>query len=236
MVLAAQRTLSALAYRAACCIIAPSARIAPGVIVLEGAEIGAEAIIDANAVIGRDVVVGDFARVGACATLANCSVGDATIIHPGVRVGQDGFGFALAAEGAHKKRTQELGVVIGRDCEIGANSCIDRGSWRDTTLGNGCKLDNFVQIGHNVQIGDHCVIAAFCGIGGSTTLGARVFIGAQSGIHQHVSIGEGAKIAARSGVARNVAAGETVGGSPAVSIRDHHKQTLALRKMAKQKI
>jgi UDP-3-O-[3-hydroxymyristoyl] glucosamine N-acyltransferase len=227
---------SVLALRALCSSVSPSASLAPGVIVMEGATIGARSVIDAHAVIGRDVVVGEAVRVGAGVSLSNCTVGDSTNIHPGVCIGQDGFGFILDDKcGGHRKKPQKLRVVIGRDCDIGANSCIDRGSWRNTQIGDGCKLDNLVQIGHNAQLGAHCVVAALCGIGGSATLGNRVFIGAQTGILQHVTIGDGAKVAARSGVTDNVSAGQTVGGSPAVPIRDHHKQTVALRLMSKQR-
>lgn len=129
-----------------------------------------------------------------------------------MRIGQDGFGFTLDEKsGHHKKKPQTLRVIVGEDVEIGANTTVDRGSWRDTVIESGCKIDNLVQIGHNVVLGRGCVVAAQCGIGGSVTLGKQVFVGAQSGIHQHRNIGDGAKIAAKSGVMHDVPAGAIYG-------------------------
>lgn len=221
------------------CQIAKSVTLLPGCVVLEGAVLGAHSVIGAGAVIGCGVRIGEGVKVGDGATLHVCRVGSSTIIHPGGRIGQDGFGFVLnedASNGPHAKKPQTLGVVIGSDVEIGANTCVDRGSWRDTVIGDGVKIDNLVQIGHNVIVGDHSVIAAACGIGGSVTIGKRVLIGAMSGILQHVEIGDRAKIAARSGISCNIPPGSTYGGDPAVPIRQFHKQTIFLRKSIRRNV
>jgi UDP-3-O-[3-hydroxymyristoyl] glucosamine N-acyltransferase len=211
-----------LVSTAANALVHPTAVVHPRAVVRAGAR------VDPNAVIGDDVTVGECAVVGAGASLQNCTIGARAVLHPGARVGQDGFGYTLAA-GGHKKKPQTLRVVLGDDVEVGANSCIDRGSWRDTSVGSGTKIDNLVQVGHNAVIGEHCVIASLCGLGGSVTLGDRVYIGAMTGVLQHTSIGAGAKVAAASRVTANVPPGQTYGGHPAVPIRDYHKQTLAIR-------
>ncbi|GLE11764.1 hypothetical protein PINS_up024403 [Pythium insidiosum] len=140
--------------------------------------------------IGEGVEIGDDTTIASHVTLQNCRIGSRVVLHPGVRVGQDGFGFHLAPSGEHAKKPQELLVEIHDDAEIGANCAIDRGSWRNTVIGRGCKLDNLVQIGHNVQLGAGCVIAAQSGIAGSTTLGKNVHMGGQVGIAQHLQIGD----------------------------------------------
>jgi UDP-3-O-[3-hydroxymyristoyl] glucosamine N-acyltransferase len=222
--------------------IASSATLMRGCVVLEGATIGRGAVIGPNAVIGRNCIIGEAVEIGANASIANCRIGANSILHSGTCVGQDGFGFILAEEGGdsdvdgHVKKAQTLGVIIGDNVEIGANTCIDRGSWRDTVIGNGVKIDNLVQIGHNVIIGDHSVIAAACGIGGSVSIGERSLIGAMSGILQHTMIGSRAKIAARSGVMNDVPSDVTYGGNPAVPIRHFHRQTVTLRSISKRSI
>jgi UDP-3-O-[3-hydroxymyristoyl] glucosamine N-acyltransferase len=150
-----------------------------------------------------------------------------------VRIGQDGFGFAMGA-GGHIKVPQLGGVIIGNDVEIGANTCIDRGSGPSTIIGDGTKIDNLVQIGHNVEIGKHCIIVALVGIAGSTKIGDYVAIGGQSGVAGHLKIGTGAKIAAGSGVMKDIEPGKSVGGSPAMNIRDWHRTTLMIEKMVNE--
>ncbi|TYZ64824.1 hypothetical protein PybrP1_004958 [[Pythium] brassicae (nom. inval.)] len=153
--------------------------------------VGERCEIGAFAFVGEGVEVGEDSVVGAGATLQNCSLGRGVVVHPGVRIGQDGFGFALAPPGElHAKKPQELRVEVHDHVEIGANCTIDRGSWRNTVLGTGCKLDNLIQIGHNVQLGAGCVLAAQTGIAGSTTLGRNVHVGGQVGIAQHLTIGD----------------------------------------------
>ena len=195
----------------------------PGAVIGPGASIGAGSVIGPHAVIGPDVRVGRNASIGAHASVTNALVGDRVILHPGVRIGQDGFGFAMGPKG-HMKIPQIGRVIIQNDVEIGANSCVDRGATRDTIIGEGTKIDNQVQIGHNVTIGRHCVIVSQVGISGSTEIGDFVAIGGQAGLAGHLRIGAGAKIAATAGVMRDVPAGETWGGAPAMPTRQFFKR------------
>ncbi len=168
--------------------------IEPGAVVGAEACVGRGSRIAAGAVIGYRVMIGRGSYVGAGATVTHALIGDRVTIHAGVRIGQDGFGFAMGREG-HLKVPQIGRVVIQDDVEIGANSCIDRGALKDTIIGEGTKIDNLVQIGHNVVIGRHCVIVAHVGISGSTELGDYVVMGGQSGTVGHIKIGTGAQVA-----------------------------------------
>jgi UDP-3-O-[3-hydroxymyristoyl] glucosamine N-acyltransferase len=221
-------------------VIDPTARLGPGCAIEPNAvigalvEIGRACLIGANAVIGRGCIIGDDSRIGANASLSHCILGRRVLIYPGVRIGQDGFGFAPDPTG-HVKVPQLGRVLIEDDVEIGANSTIDRGAGPDTIIGAGTMIDNLVQIGHNVRVGRGCVLVAQMGISGSTRLGDYVMVGGQSGIIGHLTIGNGARIAGQSGVTRDVAPGETVMGSPAVPIRDHHRQVMLLRRLAAKK-
>jgi UDP-3-O-[3-hydroxymyristoyl] glucosamine N-acyltransferase len=218
----------------------PTARVGAGTAVAAGAvigpraEIGARCRIGANAVIGSGVVVGDDTVVGANASLSHCLVGARVLIYPGVRIGQDGFGFAIDPKG-HVKVPQLGRVVIGDDVEIGANSCIDRGAVGDTVIGPGCMIDNLVQIGHNVQLGRGCVIVSLVGISGSTRLGDFVVVGGQSGFAGHLRIGSGVRVAAQSGVHKDVPDGVAVGGSPAVPVSEWRREIATIKRLAKRK-
>ncbi len=206
----------------------------PGAIIGPRAEIGAGARIGANAVIGEGVRIGRDCTIGAGASLFHALVGDRVILHPGVRVGQDGFGFALAHAGALK--APQIGrVIIQDDVEIGANTTIDRGATRDTIVGEGTKIDNLVQIGHNVVVGRHCIIVAQTGIAGSTRLDDFVVVGGQTGIAGHLRIGRGAQIAAQSGIMRDVAPDARVGGSPAQNLRGFLKSAARARASGRKK-
>lgn len=186
----------------------------PGAVIGPGAEIGSGTVIAAHAVIGPQVRIGRDCAIGAGSTLQSTLIGNRVIIHPGVRIGQDGFGFAMSPKG-HMKVPQIGRVIIQDDVEIGANSCIDRGASRDTVIGEGTKIDNLVQIGHNCVIGRHCVIVAQVGIAGSTTLEDFVVLGGQVGLAGHLTVGMGAQVAAQSGVAGDIPRGARYGGYPA---------------------
>jgi UDP-3-O-[3-hydroxymyristoyl] glucosamine N-acyltransferase len=208
--------------------------IADHVVIESGARLGARCQIGPNTVIAAGVELGEDCRVGANVTLSHCLIGARVVLHPGVRIGQPGFGFAPDPEGPVK--IPQLGrVIVGDDADIGANTTIDRGSGHDTVIGPGTMIDNLVQIGHNVVLGRGCVLAAQVGISGSTRVGDFVMIGGQAGFAGHLTIGNGARIAAQSGVMRDVAPGETVCGVPAVPITLFMRQVAILQRLAKKK-
>jgi UDP-3-O-[3-hydroxymyristoyl] glucosamine N-acyltransferase len=199
-----------------------------------GAQIGAGTRIGANSVIEAGVVIGRDCRIGANVTVSHAVIGDRVTLYPGVRIGQDGFGFAPSAKG-HVKVPQLGRVLIGDDVEIGANTTIDRGAGPDTVIGAGSWIDNLVQIGHNVVIGRGCILVAQCGISGSTRIEDFAAIGGQVGLAGHLTIGMGAQVAAKSGVMRDVEAGSVMAGIPAVSRAQWHRQTVLLERMARKK-
>ncbi|HVI53021.1 MAG TPA: UDP-3-O-(3-hydroxymyristoyl)glucosamine N-acyltransferase [Candidatus Sulfotelmatobacter sp.] len=215
-------------------VLAEGVQVDPGAYVGANAEIGAGCRIGPNAVVGEGVVLGQNCVIGACASVSHAVLGNRVNIYPGARVGQDGFGFAMGPMG-HLKVPQLGRVVIYDDVEIGANATIDRGAGPDTVIGAGSKIDNLVQIGHNVQLGRGCVIVAQVGISGSTKMDDFVAAGGQAGITGHLHIGAGARIAAQSGVMRDIEAGGTVGGSPAVPMTDWLRQSAVLGQMARKK-
>jgi UDP-3-O-[3-hydroxymyristoyl] glucosamine N-acyltransferase len=220
-------------------LVHPTARIGAGVVVEPGAVIGREATIGdgttiaAGAVVGFRVVVGRDCYVGAGATLTHAIVGNGVILHSGVRIGQDGFGFAMGGNG-HLKVPQIGRVVIGDEVEIGANTTVDRGALSDTIIGEGTKIDNLVQIAHNVIIGRHCVIVAQSGIAGSAQLGDFVVMGAHSGVIGHVTIGNGAQIAGMAHVKNNVEAGARMGGTPARPFKEWAREVAAIRQLGRR--
>lgn len=205
----------------------PTAVLGRGVTLGSDVEVGPYAVVGEGAgigdgvVLGAHTVVGAGCRIGAGATLhpqvtvyPGAVIGARVILHAGVRIGSDGFGYASTPAG-HAKIPQVGGCIVEDDVEIGANSCVDRGSIGDTVIGRGSKLDNLVHVAHNVRIGPHCVLTALVGIAGSTTVGAGVAFGGQSGAIGHLHIGDGARIAAKSAVYQDVPAGATVMGIPA---------------------
>jgi UDP-3-O-[3-hydroxymyristoyl] glucosamine N-acyltransferase len=202
----------------------------PGAVIGPRAEIGAGSIIAANAVIGPDVMIGRDCRIGASCTIMHALIGDRVIIHPGCRIGQDGFGYTEDAE--QQKIPQTGRVIIQNDVEIGASTAIDRGGIRDTVIGEASKIDNLCQIGHNCQIGRHCVVVALSGLSGSVTLEDYALLGGAVGLAPHLKVGKGARVAARSGVISDIPAGETWGGYPARPRLQWMRKEAALARLA----
>ena len=219
--------------------IHPSARIEAGVtidplaVIGPRAEIGTGTLISAGAVIGPDVAIGRHCAIGAGASVVHALLGDRVIVHSGVRIGQDGFGFLPSRQG-HRKVPQTRRVIIQDDVEIGANTTIDRGSTRDTVIGEGTKIDNLVQIAHNVMIGRHCLIAGQVGLSGSVKVGDFVMMAGKVGVADHVTVGSGAVLGAQAGVMSDVPAGASWIGSPAQPVRDFMKGVAALRRLVRK--
>ncbi len=179
------------------------------------------------------MVIGPDCRIGAQVTLSYALIGARVVIYPGARIGQDGFGFAVRPAAFFS--VPQLGrVVVEDDVEIGANTTIDRGSLHDTVIGAGSRLDNLVQIGHNVRVGRLCVIVAQVGISGSTILEDHVMIAGQAGLIGHLRIGRKARIGAQAGIMSDVAAGTEVVGSPAMPVREFFRQVVTLRRLARR--
>lgn len=212
--------------------IGKGCRIDHGAVIGPRVEVGDRCSIGANTVLHEGVSVGSDSRIGALCSISHAYIGSRVIIHRGVHIGQDGFGFAMNREG-HVKVPQLGRVMVEDDVEIGAGTCIDRGTGPDTVIGSGSKIDNLVQIGHNVQVGRNAVIVAQTGIAGSTRIGEGAVLGGQVGISGHVKIGAGVKLAAKSGVMGDVPPGASYGGSPAVPVKDWHRQTIALARLAR---
>ena len=215
-------------------VLGPDCQIQAGAVIAAGAKLGRHCAVGANATIAPGVIIGDDCIVGANVSLSHCQIGDRVTLHPGARIGQDGFGFAIDPAG-HVKVPQVGRVLIGDDCDIGANTAIDRGSMRDTVIGPGCWIDNLVQIGHNVRLGRCCVIVAQSGIAGSTVLEDFVAVGGQVAIAGHLTIGQGAQIGGRAGVMKDVPAGVRMLGVPAVPARQFMRQVSLLAKLAQKK-
>ena len=179
------------------------------------------------------MTIGRDSYIGAGASVTHALLGDRVLIHAGVRIGQDGFGFAMGPRG-HLKVPQVGRVIIQDDVEIGANTTIDRGALRDTIIGEGTKIDNLVQIGHNVIIGRHCVIVGQVGIAGSAELGDFVVMGGHSGVVGHVKVGSGAQIAGSAHVKDDLAPGARVAGTPAVPFKEFARGLAAVSRLARR--
>jgi UDP-3-O-[3-hydroxymyristoyl] glucosamine N-acyltransferase len=211
----------------------PGVTVEPGAVVGAGAEIGSGTVIGPGAVIGANVRIGRDCSIAASTTVTNALIGNRVILHPGARIGQDGFGYLMSGKG-HSKVPQIGRVIIQDDVEIGANTTVDRGANRDTVIGEGTKIDNQVQVGHNVVIGRHCVIVSMVALAGSSTLGDFVVLGGQVGVNGHVTIGSGAQVAATSSVKDDLAAGGRYGGAPARNIKEWFREEVALRRLAQR--
>lgn len=214
--------------------IEEGATIEPGAVIGAGAALGRGTVVGPNAVVGASCQVGRDSFIGANVTIQNALVGDRVFIHSGAQIGQDGFGFVAGARGP--ERIPQIGrVVIQNDVEIGANTTVDRGAMNDTVIGEGTKIDNLVQVAHNVVIGRCSIIAGHCGLSGSVTIGDFVMLGGRVGVADHISIGDRAQIAASSGLMNDVPAGERWAGSPARPMREFFKEVAAIRALMKPK-
>ncbi|MBM4153593.1 MAG: UDP-3-O-(3-hydroxymyristoyl)glucosamine N-acyltransferase [Lentisphaerae bacterium] len=225
-------------------VIAPDAavgegvRIGPFVVVEPGARIGARTVLRAHVYVGHEAVVGEDCRLYPNVSIRErCRIGARVILHNGCVVGSDGFGYTADEKGVRTKIPQLGIVVIGDDVELGANVTVDRARFGKTVIGQGVKVDNLVQIAHNVVIGDHAVIVAQVGIAGSSSIGARAVLAGQVGISGHLEVGEGAIIGAQAGVSKDVPAGAMVLGSPAMPMdraKRIHAYTMRLPEMREQ--
>jgi UDP-3-O-[3-hydroxymyristoyl] glucosamine N-acyltransferase len=231
--------------------ILPEPQICATAVIAKTAKIGQNCYIGDHVVVGEHVVIGDNCRlepncvvydgcqlgnncrVGANANIMHAVIGNNVYIYGGARIGWDGFGFQTVM-GQHKRIPQLGRVVIGNDVEIGANACVDRGALEDTVIGDGCRIDNMVQIAHNDKLGRGCILVAQVGVAGSCTFGDYVVCGGQVGIADHLNIGSQAQIGAQSGLMRDVEPGSVVMGSPAIGFRDFMKQTACIQKLWKK--
>ncbi|KAH9555958.1 hypothetical protein CY35_08G144000 [Sphagnum magellanicum] len=210
-----------------------SAIVEVGAVVHAHAHVGPDTHILSGCIVGPNVNVGSSTTLGYNVVLQNCSVGNSCILHSGVCVGQDGFGFMVNDAGAVVKKPQLLQVQIGNHVEIGANSCIDRGSWRDTVIGDHTKIDNLVQIGHNVVVGRCCMLCGQVGLAGSVTLGDYVVLGGKAGVSDHVSVASKVRVAAKSGVVSNIEEPGDYAGFPAVRAQEWRRSIVALRRFGR---
>jgi UDP-3-O-[3-hydroxymyristoyl] glucosamine N-acyltransferase len=210
-------------------------RIGPHVVLGEGVRIGRNARIDAACVIGDGVVIGDDAQLfPGVACYSGTVVGHRVMLHAGVRLGSDGFGYVTGRPGEMHRKIPHVGrCLIGDDVEIGANTTVDRGSVDDTTIGDGTKIDNLVQVGHNVRIGARCLIMAQVGIAGSTRIEDDCIISGQVGLAGHFTVGRAARIAAQAGVWGDVPSGASVSGYPARDHREQLRSAAALNRLVK---
>ena len=222
-------------------VVDSSATIGEGTRIGAGCYIGKEVVLGAGCTLYPNVTILDATKIGSGTVIwpgavirERCEIGALCILHNGVSIGADGFGYRPSEDGRGLTKIPHIGnVIIGNAVEIGANSCVDRGKFSSTIIGDGSKIDNLVQIGHNSVMGRSCIMAGNSGLAGSVTLGDGVVIGGSASIKDHTTIHSGATVGAGSGVVGDVAAGKTVLGYPACDSRDMLKQWVALRKLAK---
>lgn len=208
-------------------------RVHPGAVIMAGARVGDGSEIGPNSVIGENAVIGRDCHLMANSTVRErCILGDRVILQPGCVIGSDGFGYELK-DGKHVKIDQVGIVEIGNDVEIGSNTTIDRARFGKTVIGEGTKIDNLVQIGHNCVIGKHCLIVALVGMAGSSRIGDYVTIAGQVGVAGHVTVGDKATLAARTGVNASLPGGEIYAGNPAQPFRDEMKMRANMRRLPK---
>jgi len=214
-------------------ILASGVSVGPLAVIEAGTIIGEGSVIGASCVIGREVRMGKNCRIYPGAVIRErCLLGDRVILQPGAVVGSCGFGYELQ-EGRHVKIPQTGIVEIGNDVEIGANTTIDRARFGRTVIGEGSKIDNLVQIAHNVQIGPHTIICSQVGIAGSTRVGSYVTLAGQVGLAGHIEIGDKAVIGAQSGLSKNVPSGSMVLGAPAKPIKEWKQNNFYISQLGK---
>jgi UDP-3-O-[3-hydroxymyristoyl] glucosamine N-acyltransferase len=226
--------------------IHPSATIDATAVIGKGTRISAGCCVGPNVVLGENVTLYSNVTILDECTIGNntiiwpgavirerCHLGTDCIIHPNATIGADGFGFRPCPERGLVKIPQIGNVIIGNWVEIGANSCVDRGKFSSTIVGDGCKIDNLVQIGHNSVLGRFCIMAGNSGLAGSVTLGDGVIIGGSASIKDHTTIGSGAIVGAGSGVTGDIEAGKTMLGYPAVEAREALKQWAILKRLVR---
>ncbi len=213
------------------CEVDPTASIGPYAVIGAGSRIGAGAVLHAAVAIGRGCVVGEGAVLHPHAVLYDgTEVGPGSVVHAGAVLGADGFGYATQG-GARHKVPQVGRVVVEADVEIGANTTIDRATLGETRIGEGTKIDNLVQVGHNVRVGRHCILCGQAGIAGSTTLGDGVVLAGQAGVAGHIQLGDRVQVAAKSAALASVEPGKVVAGIPAVELRKWRRQVALLGKL-----
>ena len=214
-------------------VVTESASVGPYCLVSAGARVGRGAVLRSHVFLGPSASIGEETRVASRVTVGEfCEVGRHCVLESGVVLGSEGFGYE-SSTGVHQKLPQIGRVVLGDEVEVGANTTIDRARFGETTVGEGTKIDNLVQIGHNVRIGRHCLIVAQVGISGSTTVEDSVIIGGQTGLVGHIHIGKGVRIGAQSGVSKSIPAGQFVRGAPAMEAWAHQR-LLALQRRLPQ--
>ena len=205
-------------------------RVDPYAVIDKDAVIGENVWVGSGSYIGRGVIIGNGTRIHSNVTIECAEIGDNVLIYAGVRIGQKGFGFAPSANG-HSVVPQVGKVIINKNVEIGANSCIDRGSYGATLIGEGTFIDNLVHIAHNVQIGKFCAIAGQVGIAGSTIIEDYCMFGGQVGIGGHIKIGKGSQAGGQAGITKSLEKGSKVSGTPAIPLKQYHRQSLLLKKL-----
>lgn len=224
--------------------IHPSAIIHPSVQIGEGVTIGPHTVIDQGVTIGPHTHIAPLASIGPGVTIGEtcylhtgviirerCQIGNRVVIQPGAVIGSCGFGYTTDPQGAHTKLDQIGRVVIEDDVEIGANTTIDRARFKETRISQGTKIDNLVQIGHNVHIGPHNLLVSQAGVAGSTKTGRHVILGGQVGVVGHLTLGDGVMITAQSGVSKSLPKGGKYGGSPALPLNEYNRQQIYQRKI-----
>lgn len=228
-----QPKISPMAYIDSTAEIGEGCSISPYAVIGANVKIGKNTVVEPFAVVEQGCTIGDNCRLGAHCYIAYSIIGNNCYIYNGARIGQDGFGFETI-NGVHKRIPQLGRVIIGNDVEVGSCSCIDRGALGDTVIGDGCRIDNLVQIAHNDKLGRGCIIVSQTGIAGSCNFGDYVVCGGQTGFADHLNVGSGAQVGAQSGVMRDIEAGSIVMGSPCVPFKDFMRQVSFIQKSSKK--